>query len=231
VIEKELPRARINGIVRWVADRPLIQLSLRHRWADIFWFTFFHEAAHLLLHDRRKLTFVDAGAGSDSLEIEADHFAARTLIPREFDDDLAAVTRNAESIQALAKHIDVDPGVVVGRLQHDRRLRFNELNSLRTRFYFEDDYRTGRYSVSMGPSTTLCLLRSPWCPNMTSGLDHLHYGGQIPPTVMPTQRGGQIKVLGYFRHLPSLETAPLSAAGCGVSHRMPNPSAGSGAAT
>lgn len=139
VIEKELPKARINGIVRWVADRPMIQLSLRQRWADIFWFTFFHEAAHLLLHDRKKLTFVDAGTGGGLVEVEADDFASRTLIPKEFDDDLAAAVGSDDSIQALAKRIGIDAGVVVGRLQHDRRLRFNELNHLRTRFYFEDD--------------------------------------------------------------------------------------------
>jgi HTH-type transcriptional regulator / antitoxin HigA len=141
VIEKELPRARINGIVRWVSDRPLIQLSLRHRWADIFWFTFFHEAAHLLLHDRRKLTFIDAGGNStDLMEREADEFASRILIPRHHDQALSRVTKTVESIAILAREIGIDPGILVGRLQHDRLLQYSEFNHMRTRFQFTDPH-------------------------------------------------------------------------------------------
>ena len=38
----ELPKSGANGASRWISnDKAMIQMSLRHKWADIFWFTFF----------------------------------------------------------------------------------------------------------------------------------------------------------------------------------------------
>ena len=59
VAEPEIKGARINGAARWLTStKALVQLSLRHKWSDIMWFTFFHEAGHLLLHDR-SVTYID----------------------------------------------------------------------------------------------------------------------------------------------------------------------------
>jgi HTH-type transcriptional regulator/antitoxin HigA len=142
VIEREITGARINGAVRWLAsDQALIQLSLRHRWADIFWFTLFHEAGHLLLHDRKKLTFVDApgkASTDDMVEREADDFAARVLLPHALDSALARVSTETD-VRKLATEAGVHPGIVVGRLQHDGRIGFNRLNQLRVRFAFADE--------------------------------------------------------------------------------------------
>jgi addiction module HigA family antidote len=142
VIEPEIKGARINGAVRWLpTEHPLIELSLRHRWADIFWFTFFHESAHVLLHDRKRLTFVDGADPArteDSMEREADELAGRTLLPRSFDDRLRR-TRSEAQVRSLADEAHVHPGIVVGRLQHDGRIPFNQLNRLRVRFRFAED--------------------------------------------------------------------------------------------
>lgn len=142
VIEREIVGARINGAVRWLpSERPLIQLSVRHRWADIFWFTFFHEAAHVLLHDRRRFTIVEGADRPDSdntIEHEADDFASRTLLPRTFDSRLTRVRSQAQAL-ALAAEAGVHPGIVVGRLQHDKIIPHSHFTRLRTRFVFTDD--------------------------------------------------------------------------------------------
>jgi addiction module HigA family antidote len=139
VIEPEIKGARIHGAVRWLSsERPLIQLSLRYNWADIFWFTFFHEAGHILFHDRKRLTFVDVvnpAKTDDTMEREADDFAGRMLLPRAFDEQLAR-TRSRLQVLALARDAGVHPGIVVGRLQHDGRIPFNHFNGLRVRFRF-----------------------------------------------------------------------------------------------
>jgi HTH-type transcriptional regulator/antitoxin HigA len=141
VIEREIAGARINGAVRWLpSERPLIMLSVRHRWADIFWFTFFHEAAHVLLHDRRRFTIVDGADRPDidnTIEHEADDFASRTLLPRTFDSRLALVRSQAEAF-ALAREAGVHPGIVVGRLQHDKVIPHSHFNRLRTRLVFAE---------------------------------------------------------------------------------------------
>ncbi|RIV31338.1 HigA family addiction module antitoxin [Micromonospora radicis] len=142
VVEREIVGARINGAVRWLpSERPLIQLSVRHRWADIFWFTFFHEAAHVLLHDRRRFTIVDGIDRPDTdnaMELEADDFAGRVLLPRPFDSRLATVRSQAQAV-ALAKEAGVHPGIVVGRLQHDKTIPYSHFNRLRTRLAFTDE--------------------------------------------------------------------------------------------
>jgi HTH-type transcriptional regulator / antitoxin HigA len=139
VIEKEISGARINGAVRWLAsDLALIELSLRHRWADIFWFSFFHEAGHILLHERKRQTIIDGTGAGDDLESEADAFASRVLIPSPYEDELLEL-RTAAQIRDFAARIEVSPGVVVGRLQHEGKLEYSQLNSLRNRFRFGSD--------------------------------------------------------------------------------------------
>jgi HTH-type transcriptional regulator/antitoxin HigA len=137
VLEPEIPGARINGAVRWLAsDRVLLELSLRHRWSDIFWFSFFHEIGHVLLHERKRLTFVDGtGIDGDELERDADSFASRVLIPKDFESELAAL-KPSTAIRAFAERLGVGPGIVVGRLQHDHLLGYHQLNSLRSRLKF-----------------------------------------------------------------------------------------------
>ncbi|MTK05181.1 HigA family addiction module antitoxin [Micromonospora sp. CP22] len=141
VIEREIVGARINGAVRWLpTERPLIQLSVRHRWADIFWFTFFHEAAHVLLHDRKRFTIVDGAERPDTdntMEREADDFASRILLPRTFDSRLASIRSQAQTV-ALAQEAGIHPGIVVGRLQHDKIIPYSHFNRLRIRFAFTD---------------------------------------------------------------------------------------------
>ncbi len=53
----EVDGARTNGAARWLTpNKGLIQLSIRGRWADIFWFSFFHEASHILSHQTTHLS-------------------------------------------------------------------------------------------------------------------------------------------------------------------------------
>ena len=130
--------ARANGAARWLSPQTaLIQLSLRHAWEDIFWFSFFHEACHVLKH-RKKDQFVDIGSNSDPeirrLEAEADTFAARTLIPAIHESRLRTLT--VGTISEFAATLGIAPAIVVGRLHHENLLPHNQGNHLRRRFEF-----------------------------------------------------------------------------------------------
>ncbi len=134
----EVPGARVNGAARWIAsDKALVQLSLRHKWSDIFWFTFFHELGHLLIHSKKDTFINDAGPHSGA-EQEADAFASRTLIPPKFEPHLAELQTNAD-VREFAQEIEISPGIVVGRLQHDKRWPFNRGNDLKQKFVFIDE--------------------------------------------------------------------------------------------
>jgi plasmid maintenance system antidote protein VapI len=72
-------KAPISGAARWLNDTPLIQLSTHN--TDSFWFTFFHEAGHILLHGKKDV-FLEKVTYSDRdliKEKEADVFAAKWL--------------------------------------------------------------------------------------------------------------------------------------------------------
>jgi hypothetical protein len=74
-----LPKAPINGATRWLNDSPLIQLSCRHKRNDIFWFSFFHEAGHILLHGKKEIFLEQIEYKDKDLEkeSEADEFAIK----------------------------------------------------------------------------------------------------------------------------------------------------------
>lgn len=135
VAEPEIKGARINGAARWLSpEKALVQLSLRHRWNDIFWFTFFHELGHLLIHSKKDTFINDRGAHS-GVEQEADAFASQVLIPRRHEAELGELV-TLPDVEEFANRLGIAPGIVVGRLQHDERWPYNRGNDLKQRFVF-----------------------------------------------------------------------------------------------
>lgn len=132
----ELPGCRLSGATRWYRDRPLIQLSLRHKSDDHVWFTFFHEAGHVLLHGKKGVFVEDCKDDpADPKEIEANQFAANILIPRaEMDGFIARGRFDEGTVVEFAERSGIAPGIVVGRLQHAGLVPFGSaLTKLKTR--------------------------------------------------------------------------------------------------
>ncbi|MBD3338867.1 MAG: HigA family addiction module antidote protein [Candidatus Lokiarchaeota archaeon] len=141
VFEPEFKKIHLSGLTRWInKDKALIMLSLRHKTDDHLWFTFFHEAAHILLHGK-KLIFIDCSndeLGDENLEDEANKFAANLLIPSdEYKDFIETDNYDENSIKRFAKKLDISPGIVVGRLQKEKRIPFSRYNHLKKRFEFK----------------------------------------------------------------------------------------------
>lgn len=124
VLVPELPNTHVSGFTRWLSPtKALIQLSLRYKTDDMLWFTFFHEAAHILLHGKRDVFLEFRGSG-DGKEAEADRWASSLLIPeREWQYFLATLERpvTKNKISAFAEQQGIAPGIVLGRLQHRAR--------------------------------------------------------------------------------------------------------------
>jgi HTH-type transcriptional regulator / antitoxin HigA len=126
IIEKELPKARVNGIARWLTPhKALIQLSARYLRDDILWFTFFHEAGHLLLHGKKSgprdipVTFIDTKDSEGSAEDEANTYAADVLIPPRYAQRLPHIT-SLDEVRKLADDLGIAPGIIVGRLHYEK---------------------------------------------------------------------------------------------------------------
>lgn len=139
ILEKPLKKVRASGVARWLSPRKaLIQQSLRYKSDDHFWFTFFHECAHILLHSRRE-TFIDMtkgpGSGNPVQEAEANAWAADFLVPAPaFKKFVRSFSKTDEEVKHFAAAHRVAPGIVVGQLQHAHVLGYNELNHLKIRY-------------------------------------------------------------------------------------------------
>lgn len=136
----ELPRLRVCGATRWLGpDKALIQLTLRYKTDDHLWFSFFHEAGHILLHGKRSIFVEEIGGtlrGADAAtappersvadeEEEANRFAGDLLIPPvQYRDFVEGQDFSVASIRAFANALGIAPGIVLGRLQHDGRLPY-----------------------------------------------------------------------------------------------------------
>ena len=131
VFTKEIPNAGVSGATRWLTkDKALVQLSLKYKSDDQLWFTFFHEAGHILLHGKKQV-FVEYGVGATTdEEQEANVFARDRLIPETYQHRLPYLKTRAQ-IQAFAAAIGVSPGIVVGRLQHDNLVFKSAFNDLK----------------------------------------------------------------------------------------------------
>lgn len=137
------PGTRAHGATfRLGKDKAALVMTIRGSWADVFWFSLFHELGHILLHDRYTVILEDDD-GDPSLahrEAEADRFACETLIPpADYRRFLAVGDFMPPAIAAFAEAAGIDAGIVVGRLQHDGRLKHEWHNTLRTRYVWSEE--------------------------------------------------------------------------------------------
>ncbi len=134
VICPHFSKTMTHGATFWLGrEKAVLMLTIRGKWADIFWFSLFHELGHILLHSKQGVILENNGG--DQIEKEANVFASDTLIPRE------ACTRfmrkgsfHKNDIADFANTIGVHTGVVVGRLQHESLIQPQYDNDLRVRY-------------------------------------------------------------------------------------------------
>lgn len=137
VLLPHLQNTYAHGATTWESKtKAIITLSLRGKDADRFWFSLFHELGHLILHEKDN-TFIqyDDPTAEDIRETEADAFASGTLIP--YEAYKAFIQNGLFSEQAVlnfAEAVSIPPGIVVGRLQHDHKIGFNQLNHLKIKY-------------------------------------------------------------------------------------------------
>jgi plasmid maintenance system antidote protein VapI len=130
---------RASGATRFISPtKALLLLSFRYLSDDHFWFTFFHEAGHLVLHDKKAIFLEGENRPQSKEEEEANAFAGRVLIPREFQAAFMSLRPEGREVIRFARRVGVAPGIVVGQLQYHERLKQHQLNSLKRRFRWSD---------------------------------------------------------------------------------------------
>lgn len=145
VVLPNLKNCGVNGAVKWMSkDKVVLAINDRRKYADSFWFSLFHELGHVMqqrikvLLISEKQDCLETNELLQKLETEADNFAQNILIPQkeyqQFVEQTSYFDKN--NITEFAEKLKIHPGIVVGRLQQDQRLRYDTtLNSLKVKYY------------------------------------------------------------------------------------------------
>jgi HTH-type transcriptional regulator / antitoxin HigA len=147
---------RASGATLWISEeKALVLLSARHLTDDHFWFTFYHECGHLLLH-RGTHVFIDSEAtvasataedgayASDVQEEAANAFAVDVLITAGVQESLRCAPLSYRGVLRLAARAGIAPGILVGQLQKMRRVGPERLNRVKRRYQWVDGQLVSR---------------------------------------------------------------------------------------
>lgn len=133
VILPNLPGSKINGATKKIGDSVMLMVNDRRLYSDTFWFTLFHEIGHIVNGDYGISFDKEIGQKEEA----ADKFAADSLIPPDRYKEFTEIKKfNVASIVTFAEEIDRDPGIVLGRLQNDGFVDYNDwrLGSLKHQY-------------------------------------------------------------------------------------------------
>lgn len=130
-----LPKAPISGATRWIQNVPCIQLSGRYKTRDRFWFNFFHEVGHIVLHGKKNIFLedIDYSTCQKDKEEAADKFASDILLNSKQEQKLTSIPHfTKEIVLELADEFKTSPAIIVGRLQHKKLISYRIMNDLKT---------------------------------------------------------------------------------------------------
>lgn len=114
-------------------------LTIRGSFADIFWFSLFHEIGHIFNGDIGKaVKFIDDG-NDLSKEKAADIFASNMLLsPESYKKFIKKNDFSFRSIEKYAHSQNVKPYIVIGRLQKEEHLDYTMYSSYKLRYKWAD---------------------------------------------------------------------------------------------
>ena len=141
IFVKPLSRTCLFGSAWWIDgnQRAIIQMSLRMKSNDHFWWTFFHECGHISLHRGKNFADDQNGQG-DGIEAEADRWAEMIIYGHNrLPTILASPPKSERAVRRLADELELHPGIVVGMLQHYGHISFSALNHLKAKFQWADE--------------------------------------------------------------------------------------------
>lgn len=139
VVARAPSGCRASGAAKLLSpDKAMILMSFRYLSDDQFWFTFFHEAGHLLLHTSAGAFIdIDRPEGDSECEKEANSFAESILIPPQYVDKLMRLEATAKSVIRFSVKLGISPGIVVGQMQHAKLIGRDNMNYLKRRYKWE----------------------------------------------------------------------------------------------
>lgn len=123
VILPNIAGSKTNGATKKIGDNIMLMVNDRRLNADSFWFTLFHEIGHIINGDYGISFEKETGEQEEA----ANKFAQDSLIPSDqYKKFVEGAKFDLQSIKEFANRINRDPGIVLGRLQNDKIVDFND---------------------------------------------------------------------------------------------------------
>lgn len=120
----------LQGATFLDGNRAVIGMTSRGKDADIFWFSLFHEIAHIVLGH-----IGNEDGTTDEEEKTADTWATNTLISEEdFNRFRCNNDYSKKSVASYAESLGIAPGILVGRMQHEGLIEYSMLNDLKAKY-------------------------------------------------------------------------------------------------
>ena len=127
--------APVHGFIKYNEDEKLILcMTIRKSFADIFWFTLFHEIGHILNGDVKD-RFIDFESVHNEKEDKADDFSKNTLINHvDFKEFCECGNFSLDAIKEFSEIQGVMPYIIIGRLQKEEYIPWSQYVCEKTRF-------------------------------------------------------------------------------------------------
>lgn len=135
-VVKNFRGAPVQGYINQKKDKTYqMVLTIRGAYADIFWFSLFHELGHIVNGDIGKTNkFVDDGSDEEK-EAAADLFARDKIIDKDkYTEFVNGHDYSIEAIKKFAESQKVMPYMVIGRLQKEKYLDYKCFSRYKLRY-------------------------------------------------------------------------------------------------
>lgn len=141
-IVPSISKCYTSGATKFLSpQKALMILSFRYLSDDHFWFTFFHEAGHLILHKNNTIRIDKQNIHSCDVneeEKEANLFSAECLIPYGMKDEFFRMKRTTRNIINFANRANISPGILIGQFQFNKLIKFESLNSYKRKYSWDE---------------------------------------------------------------------------------------------
>jgi HTH-type transcriptional regulator/antitoxin HigA len=134
-IIKHFKGAPVQGVIKKNDDGTLsLIMTIRGKFADIFWFTLFHEIGHIVNGDIED-KLIDYEFIENEAEDKADEFAANTLIDaEEYDSFVKKGDYSLPCVKRFCTEQNIPPFILIGRLQKDKHLKYHQYSAEKVRY-------------------------------------------------------------------------------------------------
>lgn len=135
VVANHLKGTGVHGVtfLNGKRNKLIIQLSVRRKYADTFWFTLFHEISHIISDENEEFCYIDC---NEDVEEEMNLMARNILIPQDEYEKfvLEKGYYSYERIVTFSEKIGINPAIVIGRLQFDKYISYREYTDKKPKY-------------------------------------------------------------------------------------------------